>query len=95
VAEVDNTASAGPKEGGTVQTALTVLEGAPHEKLAVGKMDSRGRGFESRWPVHVQIITVEHGRFRNWACGFKTVLATGDGGLANAPNKKDCASGIV
>ena len=39
VAEVDNTASAGSKEGGTVQTALTVLEGAPHEKLAVGKMD--------------------------------------------------------
>jgi len=41
VAEVDNTASAGSKEGGTVQTALTVLEGAPHEKLAVGNMDER------------------------------------------------------
>jgi hypothetical protein len=39
VAEVDNTASAGSKEAGTVQTALTFLEGAPHEKLAVGKMD--------------------------------------------------------
>ena len=39
LAEVDNTASAGSKEGGTVQTALTLLEGAPHEKLAVGKMD--------------------------------------------------------
>jgi arylsulfatase A-like enzyme len=36
---VDNTASVGLKEGGTVQTALTLLEGAPHEKLAVGKMD--------------------------------------------------------
>jgi hypothetical protein len=39
VAEVDNTAAVGSKEGGTIQTALTVLEGAPHEKLAVGKMD--------------------------------------------------------
>jgi hypothetical protein len=33
VAEVDNTAPAGSKEGGTVRTALTLLEGAPHEKL--------------------------------------------------------------
>jgi hypothetical protein len=39
LAEVDNTASVGSKEVGTVQTALTLLEGAPHEKLAVGKMD--------------------------------------------------------
>jgi len=41
LAEVDNTASAGAKEGGVVQPALAVLEGAPTKKLAVRKMDER------------------------------------------------------
>ena len=45
-------------------------------------------GFESRWPDHLQIVTVKHGRFKNWACGSKTVLATGDGGLANAAEQE-------
>jgi predicted nucleic acid-binding protein len=36
----------------------------------------------------LQIITVKHGRFKNWACESKTVLATCDGGLANAAEQE-------
>ena len=41
LAEVDNTVPAGAKEDGAVQPALAVLQGAPNEKLAIGKMDER------------------------------------------------------
>lgn len=36
----------------------------------------------------LQIITVKHGRFKNWACESKTVLATRDGRLANAAEQE-------
>ena len=41
LAEVDNTASAGSKEGGVVQPALAVSEGAPNEKPVIEEMDER------------------------------------------------------
>ena len=41
VAEVDDTVTGNAKEGGTVQPALAVLEGAPYESRAVGEMDAR------------------------------------------------------
>jgi hypothetical protein len=41
VAKVDNAAPAGAKEDGVVQPALAVVERAPTEKLAVGKMHER------------------------------------------------------
>ena len=41
VAEVDDTVTRGAKEGGAVQPALAVLEGAPYESRAVGEMDAR------------------------------------------------------
>jgi hypothetical protein len=58
-------------------TALTLLEGAPHEKLAVGKMDERKFpvGFEKRNVLgshhrtfHIvsqenEIVTIKYGRF--------------------------------
>ena len=41
VAEVDNTASGGAKENGTVQPALAVPKRAPNKKVALGEMDER------------------------------------------------------
>ena len=41
LAEVDNTTSAGSKEGGVLQPALAVSEGAPNEKFAIEEMDER------------------------------------------------------
>ena len=50
VAEVDYTTTAGPKEGGVVQPALAVSEGAPNEKPVIEEMDERTikAGFEKR-----------------------------------------------
>ena len=41
VAEVDYTTAAGAKEGGVVQPALAVSEGAPNEKPVIEEMDER------------------------------------------------------
>ncbi len=41
VAEVDYTTTAGAKEGGVVQPALAVSEGAPNEKPVIEEMDER------------------------------------------------------
>ena len=41
VAEVDYTTPAGAKEGGVVQPALAVSEGAPNEKPVIEEMDER------------------------------------------------------
>ena len=41
VAEVDYTTTAGAKEGGVLQPALAVSEGAPNEKLVIQEMDER------------------------------------------------------
>ena len=41
MAEVDNTASAGAKEDGTVQPALAVRERAPNQQLVLRKIDER------------------------------------------------------
>jgi hypothetical protein len=79
--------------------ALVLEESAPEDK---NRKEVLGCAFRFAWRPKSklerrerQIITGKHWRFKNWACGSKSVLATGDGGLANAPNKKDCASGIV
>ena len=41
LAEVDYTTPAGAKEGGVVQPALAVSEGAPNEKPVIEEMDER------------------------------------------------------
>ena len=41
VAEVDYTTTAGAKEGGVLQPALAVSEGAPNEKPVIEEMDER------------------------------------------------------
>jgi hypothetical protein len=41
VVEVDYTTTAGAKEGGVLQPALAVCEGAPNEKLVIQEMDER------------------------------------------------------
>jgi hypothetical protein len=41
LAEVDYTTTAGAKEGGVVQSALAVSEGAPNEKPVIEEMDER------------------------------------------------------
>ena len=41
LAEVDYTTTAGAKEGGVVQPALAVSEGAPNEKPVIEEMDER------------------------------------------------------
>jgi hypothetical protein len=58
--------------------------------------ETLARKYEIDLSDALQIITVKHGSFKNLACESKTVLATGDAGLAPKPqNKKDYAFGIV
>ena len=57
VAEVDYTTTAGAKEGGVVQPALAVSEGAPNEKPVIEEMDERT--FKARFKKR-SIRTMQH-----------------------------------
>ena len=76
VVEVDYTTTAGAKEGGVLQPALAVSEGAPNEKLVIEEMHERAIAarFEKRnvldahdptFDIVIQqneIVTVKYGR---------------------------------
>ena len=50
--------------------------------------ETLARKYEIDLSDALQIITVKHGSFKNLACESKTVLATGDSGLAKAAEQE-------
>ena len=96
VAEVDYTTTAGAKEGGVVQPALAVSEGAPNEKPVIEEMDERTitARFEKRNVLDAHDptfdIVIQQNEIVTMKCGGLAFLALHSGSRRSLRFFLDC-----